>query len=40
MRIRIIHAKKKTELGIVTLDKNATVEDLNREVAKISIFVL
>jgi hypothetical protein len=40
MKIRIIHAKKKTELGVVTLDKTATVEDLNREIAKISMCAL
>lgn len=36
MRIRVLHHAKKTELAVVELPETATVEDLNKEIKKVS----
>ena len=36
MKIRVLHATKKTELGVVELQEDATVEDLNGRIKQIS----
>lgn len=40
MRIRVIHASKKTEIAVIELPAEATVEDLNHELKKISTLLL
>lgn len=36
MRIRVLHDAKKTEIAVIELPEEATVEDLNRELTKVS----
>jgi hypothetical protein len=36
MKIRVLHASKKTEMAVIDLPDSATVEDLNKEVSKAS----
>ena len=40
MRIRVLDAKKKTEVAVVELDETSTVDDLNKELVKSSRFIL
>lgn len=40
MKIRVLHATKKTELGVVELQEDATVEDLNARIKQISSYRL